>query len=169
MNKSYTLTADQQKTITLKKSGDYVVTLKGQGSEATIKGAFWVKGTDTLNLNLTVIHAVPHTSANTVIKAVVDDSASATINGTILVKKGAQQTNSFLKENVLLLSKKARAEAVPNLEIEANEVKCSHAATVGRVDPEQLFYLESRGLPQSKSKALIAQGFLSEVLESTHD
>ncbi len=163
MNKRYTLSIDQQKTITLKEAGNYTVTLKGQGSEATIKGAFWVKGSDALNINLTVIHAAPNTSANTIIKAVVDDSGSANINGTIIVKKAAQQTNSFLKENILLLSNKSRAEAVPNLEIEANEVKCSHAATVGRIDPEQLFYLESRGLPTQESKDLIAHGFLSEV------
>jgi Fe-S cluster assembly protein SufD len=113
-----------------------------------------------LDLSVTIIHAAPHTTANTVIKAVVDDEAFAFISGTIIVKPAAQVTNSFLKENVLLLSEKARAEAIPNLEIEANDVKCSHAATVGKVDPEQLFYLQSRGLTPSQAKTAIAQGFL---------
>jgi Fe-S cluster assembly protein SufD len=150
------------KKITITKSGSYTYTLEEEGSELEIVGLFSLKNKDTLNLSVTIVHAAPHTSANTIIKAVVDDDAYASISGTIIVKPGAQATNSFLKENVLLLSDNARAEAIPNLEIEANDVKCSHAATVGKIDPEQVFYLQSRGLPESEVKDLIAQGFLKE-------
>jgi Fe-S cluster assembly protein SufD len=120
-------------------------------------------GTQKLEVNLITIHAAPHTSANTIIRAVADDNAIAIINGTIIVQKNAQQTSSFLSENVLLLSERAQAHAIPNLEIEADDVKCSHAATVGTIDEEQLFYLESRGIDPKTAKSMIATGFLEAV------
>jgi Fe-S cluster assembly protein SufD len=148
------------KQIILNKSGHYTYTLDEEGSELEVVGTFLLKDKERLDLSVTIIHAAPHTTANTILKAVVDDEAFASISGTIIVKPGAQVTNSFLKENVLLLSDKARAEAIPNLEIEANDVKCSHAATIGKIDFEQLFYLQSRGLTPSQAKTTIAQGFL---------
>lgn len=93
----------------------------------------------------------------------VSGQASANINGKIIVTKGALQTSSFLTENVLLASKQAIATAVPDLEIEADEVKCSHAATVGKINDDQLFYLTSRGISKRKAKQLIIKGFLKPV------
>jgi len=93
----------------------------------------------------------------------VGDQAQAKIIGTIKVLPGAEKTNSFLAERLLILSDKARAEAVPNLEIEADDVKCSHAATVGKIDEEQMFYLMSRGLPRAQAQDIIVEGFLQQV------
>jgi Fe-S cluster assembly protein SufD len=159
--KQFIVESNQEKQITITKSGQYLVKLVGKGAHANITGKFKLSGSDKLDLNIITIHAAPHTSANTNLRAVVDDTASATINGTIIVEKNAQQTNSFLTEKVLLLSPKATANAIPNLEIEADDVKCSHAATVGTIDEEQLFYLQSRGISEPKAKAMIADGFLN--------
>lgn len=148
------------KTITLTKPGTYTYTLDQEGSELEIIGRFWLKADDRLDLNLTIIHAAPHTSAKVSLKAVVEGEGVVNLDGVIVVKKTAQHTNSFLEERVLLLSPQARATAIPNLEIEANDVKCSHAATVGRPNEEEIFYLESRGLSRVKATRLLAKGFL---------
>lgn len=171
MKNSHIIKKDQQEKIIIAESGDYTITLDGEGSHALIVGAFHLKGSEQLDLNVTIIHDAAHTSAQTLIKVVLDDSASAVINGTIIVKKNAQQTNSFLAENVLMLSNFARAQAIPNLEIEADDVKCSHAATVANIDQESLFYLQSRGVSEVQAKKMIADGFLSSaraMLEGNH-
>jgi Fe-S cluster assembly protein SufD len=157
---TFTVRKNQERSIIIKNSGDYSIKLTGEGAHAHITGLFNLKHQDQLNLNVTIIHASPHTSADTNLRAVVDGQATATINGTIIVEKSAQQTNSFLTEKILLLSPQAHAHAIPNLEIEANDVKCSHAATVSTIDEEQLFYLQSRGITEKKAKQLIANGFL---------
>jgi Fe-S cluster assembly protein SufD len=148
------------KTITLTHSGTYNYPLSQEGSELEVIGRFWLKGDDKLDLNLTVIHAAKNTQANVSLKAVVEGRGVANLQGTIIVKKNAQNTNSFLEERVLLLSPNARATAIPNLEIEANQVKCSHAATVGKPSDEEIFYLQSRGLSERQATHLLAKGFL---------
>ncbi|OGV97125.1 hypothetical protein A2W24_00255 [Microgenomates group bacterium RBG_16_45_19] len=148
------------KTITLTHSGSYTYTLSQAGSELAVIGRFWLKGQDQLDLHLTIIHAAPRTSATTSLKAVVAGRGVVNFNGTIIVKPGASQTNSFLEERVLLLSEKARANAIPNLEIMSADVKCSHAAAIGQIDADQLFYLMSRGLSRPRATHLLAQGFL---------
>ena len=154
---------NQSKQVVITKSGDYLVELQGPGAHADILGGFHISGNDKLNIDVRIIHTAKSTSANTFIRAVVEDSSSANISGKIIVKKGAQQTNSFLRENVLLVGQNAKATAVPDLEIEADEVKCSHAATVGKIDEEQLFYLMSRGINKAKAQQLIIDGFLEPV------
>lgn len=157
---TYTLQSNQEKTITLTKSGNYTIKLAGEGAHTHIVGLFKLTGQEKLDLNVTIIHAAPHTSADTNLRAVVDDHATATFNGTIIVAKSAQQTNSFLTEKILLLSPYSHAHAIPNLEIEADDVKCSHAATVSTIDEEQLFYLQSRGIPAQTARLILAEGFL---------
>ena len=159
----YNIYKQQTKQIVLKKSGEYIVNLLGTGAHANILGGFHISGNDKLDIDVRIIHTAKSTSANTFIRAVVEDSSSANISGKIIVKKGAQQTNSFLRENVLLVGQNAKATAVPDLEIEADEVKCSHAATVGKIDEEQLFYLMSRGINKAKAQQLIIDGFLEPV------
>jgi Fe-S cluster assembly protein SufD len=154
---------NQQGKIIISESGDYTITLEGEGSHALVVGAFHLVGSEQLNINVTIIHDAPHTSAQTLIKVVLDDSASVVLNGTIIVKKNAQQTNSFLAENVLILSNRAKVQAIPNLEIEADDVKCSHAATVANIDEESMFYLQSRGVNKVQAKKMIADGFLSSA------
>lgn len=151
--------------IVLPGSGEYRVTLAGEGAEATILGGWRVDGVQSLNVCLTIVHASPRTSAKTLLKAVLSDKATATISGKIIVEQIAQQTESFLKEAVLLTSSKAKAVAIPDLEILANDVKCSHAAAVSPVNLEQLYYLTSRGISRKLATQLIVEGFLAEVLD----
>jgi Fe-S cluster assembly protein SufD len=156
------------KTITLTQSGTYQYTLNKEGDELSILGRFSLSGNDRLNLNLTIIHQAPNTKARTSIKATVDGHANAVIHGKVIVTKTATNTNSFLEERVLLLSPHATAEAVPDLEIDTNEVACSHAATVGEIDESQLFYLTSRGIPKQTAKHLIGTAFLTDTISSKH-
>lgn len=143
--------------------GDQEIILDREGMELRIVGAFEARDKEIIELNLRVIHKAPHTHAETLLRGVAWDQSSLRIHGTIIIEKGAQQTNSFLKENILLMSPTARAEAIPNLEIEANDVKCSHAATVSKIPEEHLFYLMSRGLTKKQSEKLIVEGFLKVV------
>ncbi|MFC1653985.1 SufD family Fe-S cluster assembly protein, partial [Patescibacteria group bacterium] len=143
--------------------GDYVVRLVGDGAEVEILGGFLVEGNDSLKVDLKIVHEARHTKADTLIKAVVGGSGEVDIRGKIIVEKNSQQTESFLNENVLLVSSKAKAIAIPDLEIEANEVKCSHAATVATIDDEQTFYLMSRGILRRKAEEMIVEGFLQPV------
>jgi Fe-S cluster assembly protein SufD len=156
------------KTITLTQSGRYQYVLSHDGEELSIIGRFALKGKDHLDLDLTIIHKAPNTKARTSIKATVDDQAKVIIKGKIIVRKSAINTNSFLEERVLLLSPKATAEAVPDLEIDTNEVACSHAATIGEIDERQLFYLTARGIPEVKAKRLIGDAFLTDTIFSKH-
>jgi Fe-S cluster assembly protein SufD len=106
----------------------------------------------------------PHTTSDFAFKGALRDGATAVWRGMIRVEPEAQQTNAYQENRNLLLSKKAHADSIPGLEIEANDVRCTHGATVGQVDREQLFYLMSRGLPRSEAERLIVSGFFAEVL-----
>lgn len=160
MTRTYIIKKNQSRTLTLTQSGDYTVKLVGEGAEAKVQAAFNLKNQDKLNLNVTIIHEAPNTTAHTILKAVANDQAQAHINGHILIKTNAQLTDSHLIQKILLLSDQAQAHAIPNLEIEANHVKCSHAATISTIDENQLFYLQSRGLNLNQAQTLIARGFL---------
>ena len=159
----FTISKNQHKVIRIKKPGKYVVELVGAVAEAEIRGAFRAEKRDEVNIEIEVIHGAVNTTANTHIRGVVDDQAQIKVVGTIKVLSGAEKTNSFLTERLLILSDKARAEAVPNLEIKADDVKCSHAATVGKIDEEQMFYLMSRGLRRDQAQDIIVEGFLQQV------
>lgn len=147
----------------LKESGYYRVELLDAGIEVTILGGWHLKNKDAVSIMLDIVHKAPHTRSNTTLRAVAEDSSNISLTGTIIVEPKAQDTNAFLTENILLLSDSAHAEAVPNLEIEANEVKCSHAATITNIDEEHLFYCASRGIPEAKAKQIIVDGFLANM------
>ncbi len=151
--------------IVLTKPGTYKYTLTHEGEELEILGAFKVTKTDDFTINITLIHQAAHTKGNIFLRATVADAAKAHISGNIIVQKSAIDTNSFLTENILLLSESATAEAIPDLEILNNDVHCSHAATVGQIDEEQLFYLQSRGISKEQARIMIADGFLSSVTD----
>ena len=165
MKNSQTFNIETKGRIVVNDSGKYTVNLLKPGARVEVLGAYSLKGKQSLQLEIFIIHKAPNTVADTFIRAVLEDQAQAQILGTIIVEKKAQNTNSFLRENVLLASKKATAHAVPNLEIHANEVKCSHAATIGTIDPEQIFYLQSRGLGVKTAQKLITDGFLKPIKE----
>ncbi|MCH7951549.1 SufD family Fe-S cluster assembly protein [Patescibacteria group bacterium] len=159
----YTIRRDEEKQIVIDGSGEYLVELVGPGARAEILGALVARGDDVVNVEITIVHKAPDTTANTLVRAVARDRAKVVLSGMIRILKRAQKTNTFLAENILLLSDAARADAIPNLEIEADDVRASHAATVGKIDEEQIFYLMSRGLSRAVAEEMIVDGFLDAV------
>jgi Fe-S cluster assembly protein SufD len=110
-------------------------------------------------------HDAPHTTSDLLFKGAVQDSARSVYTGLIRIRPHARGTSAFQTNRNLTLSEGAWAESVPNLEIETNDVKCSHASTVGPIDPEQRFYLESRGIPTPIAERLVVLGFFDEILD----
>jgi Fe-S cluster assembly protein SufD len=139
--------------------------LQGPGSSAKVTGAYAGAGRQHLDFDTTQEHAAAHTTSDLAFRGVLADRATAVWRGMIRVDPGAQQTDAFQESRNLLLSKKAHADAIPGLEIEANDVRCTHAAAVAQVDPEQLYYLRSRGMQEAQAKRLIIDGFLQELAE----
>lgn len=142
--------------------GRVEILLDKEGQEFEIFGSFHTKEHEHIDLSVVVVHKAPHTSANITLKGVCEDSSVLNLSGTIVVRKEAVGTTSFLKENILMLSEKASATATPNLEINTDEVKCSHAATISQIPEEHLFYLMSRGIKREDAKTLIVEGFLQK-------
>ncbi len=141
--------------------------LDGTGSSARVTGAYAGAGRQHLDFDTTQEHAAAHTTSDLAFRGVLADRATAVWRGMIRVDPGAQQTDAFQESRNLLLSKRAHADAIPGLEIEANDVRCTHAAAVAQVDPEQLYYLRARGMPEPQAKRLIIDGFLQELAERT--
>jgi len=141
--------------------------LGGPGASAKVTGAYAGNGRQHLDFDTTQEHAAPHTTSDLAFRGVLADRATAVWRGMIRVDPGAQQTDAFQESRNLLLSKKAHADAIPGLEIEANDVRCTHAAAVAQVDPDQLYYLRTRGMSEAQAKRLIIDGFLHELAERT--
>jgi Fe-S cluster assembly protein SufD len=141
--------------------------LAGRGSSAKVTGAYVGSGTQHLDVDTTQEHAARHTTSDLAFRGVLSERATAVWRGMIRVDPGAQGTDAFQESRNLLLSKDAHADAIPGLEIEANDVRCTHAAAVAQVDREQLYYLRARGLPEPQAKRLIIDGFLQELSERT--
>jgi Fe-S cluster assembly protein SufD len=141
--------------------------LAGPGSSAKVTGAYAGTGVQHLDFDTTQEHAAEHTTSDLAFRGVLSDRATAVWRGMIRVDPGAQQTDAFQESRNLLLSPKAHADAIPGLEIEANDVRCTHAAAVAQVDREQLYYLRSRGLREPQAKRLVVDGFLQELAQRT--
>ncbi|MCB9813319.1 MAG: SufD family Fe-S cluster assembly protein [Pseudomonadales bacterium] len=156
----YIIKKDQKKTILIGKSGKYFIDLVGQGAEVEILGSFLAQNDDFIDVEVTVHHKAKNTLANTTLRGVARDQSRIRLFGRIVINEGCGLSNSFLTERVLLLSNQASAEAVPELEILTDDVKCSHAASVSEIPSEQLFYLMSRGIQKKQAEDLIIQGFL---------
>jgi len=139
--------------------------LGGEGAEARVTGAYATRGRQHIDFDTTQEHAVPNTTSDLAFRGVLQDRSSAVWKGNIIVDPGAQKTDAFQESRNLLLSRGAHADAIPGLEIQANDVRCTHAAAVAQVDPEQLFYLRSHGLPESEAKHLVIEGFLAALVE----
>lgn len=140
------------------------VILAGDRAEADVIGIFLGQDDDTLNLKLDTTHAAPNTRGRTEFKAVLAGKSTLEFYGMIKILKDAQGSNDFLQQDSLMLSEEAKANSVPGLEIEANEVKASHGATAKPVDLEQKFYLMSRGLSAAQAEAMVVMGFLAPFL-----
>ncbi|MGZ8676137.1 MAG: Fe-S cluster assembly protein SufD [Solirubrobacterales bacterium] len=139
--------------------------LAGPGSTARVTGAYAGDGTQHLDFDTTQQHAAPSTVSDLAFRGVLDGSATAVWRGMIAVEPGAQQTDAFQESRNLLLSKTAHADAIPGLEIEADDVRCTHAAAVAQIDADQLHYLNAHGLPDREAKRLVIEGFLEALVE----
>lgn len=159
--KKITVTKTSEKKIILEKSGKYLIEIVDPGLEVNISSIFNLSGNQSEILEVIIHHKAAHTRANTIFRGVVDDQSYLKLIGRIIIDKNCPDTNSFLDERILLLSDQARAEAIPDLEIESDDVKCSHAAAITNINQEHLFYLSSRGLDQVRARKLIVDGFLN--------
>jgi Fe-S cluster assembly protein SufD len=139
--------------------------LAGEGAEARVTGAYACHARQHIDFDTTQEHAAPNTTSDLAFRGVLTGRSTAVWKGNIIVDPGAQKTDAFQESRNLLLSKRAHADAIPGLEIQANDVRCTHAAAVAQVDPEQLFYLRSRGLPEEVAKRLVIEGFLATLVE----
>jgi len=139
--------------------------LGGQGAEARVTGAYATRGRQHIDFDTTQEHAAPNTTSDLAFRGVLQGRSTAVWKGNIIVDPGAQKTDAFQESRNLLISKRAHADAIPGLEIQANDVRCTHAAAVAQVDPEQLFYLRSHGLGEEVAKRLVIEGFLAALVE----
>jgi Fe-S cluster assembly protein SufD len=139
--------------------------LNGEGADARVTGAYATHGRQHIDFDTTQEHAAPHTTSDLAFRGVLQGRSSAVWKGNIIVDPGAQKTDAFQESRNLLISKRAHADAIPGLEIQANDVRCTHAAAIAQVDPEQIFYLRSRGLREDVAKQLVIEGFLSALVE----
>jgi Fe-S cluster assembly protein SufD len=139
--------------------------LAGRGATSRVTGAYFADGTQHLDYDTYQLHAAPDTTSDFAFKGALRDSAATVWRGMIRVEEGAQKTNAYQENRNLLLSKTATANSIPGLEILANDVRCTHGATLSQVDREQLFYLMARGLPRAEAERLIVRGFFQDVLD----
>ncbi len=139
--------------------------LAGAGSEARVTGGYAGGPGQHLDFDTTQVHSAPNTFSDLAFRGVLAAGSTAVWRGMIRVDPGAQQTDAFQESRNLLLSPDAHADAIPGLEIEADDVRCTHAAAIAQIDRDQLFYLTSRGLDPANAKRLIIEGFLESLVE----
>ncbi len=139
--------------------------LAGQGATSRVTGAYFADGQQHLDYDTFQEHIAPNTTSDFAFKGALRDQATTVWRGMIRVEHEAQKTNAYQENRNLLLSEQAHADSIPGLEILANDVRCTHGATLGQVDREQLFYLMSRGLSRPEAERLIVRGFFQDVLD----
>lgn len=139
---------------------------QGERIESTLKGITIIEGKQHVDHYTLVQHATPNCESHQNYKGIFDDKSTGVFNGKIYVEKEAQKTDAFQQNNNILLSDKASINAKPQLEIFADDVKCSHGCTIGQLDDKAMFYMQSRGIPQKEAKALLMYAFSNEVIES---
>ncbi len=142
----------------------YNISLAGKGASVKFLGLLLGNENQSLKLKITVVHRAENTTSEVIIKSALRDTSSVYFDGLIKIEKGAKGTNAWLAAHLLLLSQKARGIVVPNLEILENDIKAGHAATVGRINDLEMFYLMSRGIPEEKAKNLIVDGFFESLI-----
>lgn len=147
---------------------DYRVALAGENAEALLNGIWMLANKNESHTHVFIDHQAPHCRSYQLFKGVLNDFSRSSFEGKIMVRQPAQKTEAFQLNNNLILSNNAHADSKPNLEIFADDVKASHGATVGQLDSNQLFYMQTRGFPLHKAKNLLIYGFCQEVLEKIH-
>lgn len=138
--------------------------LKGENARADMNGITILNENQHADHHTLADHQVPHCESNEMYKGIYNDQSKGVFNGKIIVRQDAQKTNAFQQNNNILLSDKASVDTKPQLEIFADDVKCSHGCTVGQLDEEALFYLQARGIPKKEAEAMLMYAFSSEIL-----
>ncbi len=151
-----------------RQNGTY--TFQGENADAKIAGAFLLNNKQHADTRIVVDHAVPHCTSREMFKCVMDDYARGIFQGKVMVRKHAQKTDGKQSSHALLLSEFAEFDAKPELEIYADDVVCGHGATAGDINPDHLFYLRSRGIPEAEAKSLLIAAFVGEAFDNiVHD
>jgi Fe-S cluster assembly protein SufD len=145
---------------------DLHVTLDGEQAEASLHGLYLTAESQHVDNHLQVSHLQPNTNSRQVYKGVLDGASRAVFNGRIVVARNAQKVDAKQSNRNLLLSRKAQVHSNPQLEIFADDVRCTHGSTVGQLDPEALFYLRSRGIARQAAEQLLTHAFANEVVET---
>jgi Fe-S cluster assembly protein SufD len=141
------------------------VELLGENAEAHLNGLFSASGTQLVDNHTLMDHQVPHCESNELYKGIVNDKSTGVFNGKIFVRKDAQKTNAYQSSKNILLSDDATINTKPQLEIYANDVKCSHGTSTGKVDENALFYLNARGIGKDSARRLLLNSFALEVID----
>jgi Fe-S cluster assembly protein SufD len=144
---------------------DVRLTLEGAGGVGILNGLYLLHGSQHVDHHTWIDHAAPHCETHEYFNGVLDGEARSVFNGRIIVRPGAQRTDSKQTNNNLLLSPSAHADSQPQLEIYADDVKCTHGSTTGPLDERAMFYLKSRGIDTDGARRLLTYGFASEILE----
>ena len=144
---------------------DIDVEFSGKGAHCELNGLYMVKDGHLADFHLNVVHNHAHCSSLENFRGILAGKGRAVFDGRIVVEKHAQKTDAHLTNKNLLLSRDAEVDTKPQLEIYADDVKCSHGTTVGRIDPKQIFYLRSRGIDEANAKRMLCIGFAGEILE----
>ncbi|OLC24658.1 MAG: Fe-S cluster assembly protein SufD [Chloroflexi bacterium 13_1_40CM_3_65_12] len=140
-------------------------TLQGQGADAELKAIYFASGEQFFDFHTLQDHQVGNTRSDLLFKGALQDVARTVYAGLIRIEKGAARSDAYQANRNLVLSDHAKATSIPMLEIDNNDVRCTHGATVGPVDPLSMFYLRSRGIPEATAKRMIVQGFFGDVLD----
>jgi Fe-S cluster assembly protein SufD len=148
---------------------DLSIAVAGSNSTTNLNGAYLLKGIQHVDNHTTVDHLVAHCDSNELYKGVIDDKATAVFNGKVFVRPNAQKINAFQSNGNVLMSDDATINSKPELEIYADDVKCSHGSTTGQLDDEAIFYLRARGIGEKAARQLMVSAFIGEVLEKIED
>lgn len=141
------------------------INVAGTNCTTNLNGAYLLKENQHVDNHTVVDHLAPHCNSNELYKGVIDDKATAVFNGKVFVRKDAQKINAFQSNGNVLLSDNASVNSKPELEIYADDVKCSHGSTTGQLDEEAVFYLRARGLSEKSARHLMVSAFIGDVLE----
>jgi Fe-S cluster assembly protein SufD len=144
---------------------DIDVQMDHEGAECAVDGLYMVDGSQHTDTHSVIDHRQPHCTSHQLYKGILDGKSRAVFNGKVFVRHGAQQTDAHQTNKNLLLSTDARVDTKPQLEIFADDVKCTHGAAVGQIDEEERFYLESRGINPTLARNMLTYGFAEEVIE----
>ena len=143
--------------------------LPGNGASMEFNGVYFMEGKQHLDVDCLIHHAGTSTGGDLLLHGAVKDKSRSVFTGLIKIEPSAQQTNSYLKSENLILNPTARADAIPSLEIDANDVRASHGATIGKIDEEYIFYLMSRGIPRNTAVRMVVEGFFYKVFDRMYN